>query len=616
MSLFSALNTSQSGLNASQIAVSTTSHNISNVNNESYTRQRVEFNASVPFHTQPGDIGMGVSVTSISRIHDEFVYARLKSTSNALSYDTTSQKILTQVAQYFPDLQDVGIAKDLMNYFNAWNDLASNATEGSQKIALLQATSTLVDNIKTSRQTLRNLQDSINGQIQSGVDEINSIGQKIVELNKQINQVESIKGSQANDLRDQRDALELDLAKWLNFSIYKGDLDAQNDVNSSMSDQGMKYYLNIEGNSFIDGISFHPLVLDNSSNASAYYAIYAQSQDGTRYNLSEKLSGGKLGAMLDLRGRSIDASLKGGFPQDGLIQNDIDNLDSFAKTLIESTNTLYSQSAQPFMQTPLLKGITDKSILKNAYQGLETGSFDIIIFDQKGDEVARKSVTLNALTTMKDDSLSQSIVTQINQNSDDNSDGNALNDVDDYFLASFNTGGVLSLDAKSALGGYTIAIEDHGTHFAGVLGLSQFFIGSNAQNIDINNNYKKDPSAIQGYEAPVLGNNTIANAMVQLQYTTLTFNHYNGTNTAQTLEGFYRFMTANMATDAQKATSHTDTTDALYNTVYNEYQSISGVNVDEELMNLMKYQTAYSANAKVISTIDHMLDTLLGLKPE
>ena len=73
-------------------------------------------------------------------------------------------------------------------------------------------------------------------------------------------------------------------------------------------------------------------------------------------------------------------------------------------------------------------------------------------------------------------------------------------------------------------------------------------------------------------------------------------------------------MTTRIGTDGEKAISSYNSSSALYNTVYTEYQSISGVNVDEELVNLMKFQTGYNANAKVISTIDQMLDTLLGLK--
>ena len=614
MSLFSALNIGKSGLNASQAAVTTTSHNISNANNEFYTRQRVTFAASTPFHTQPGDIGTGVSVTSIVRIHDEFVYSRLKNTSNSLSYDSYTQQALKEVAQYFPDLQDVGIATDLANYFDAWNDLASNATEGSQKIALVQSASALASDIQSSRQTLRSLQDSLNVQLKTAVDEVNSIGQKIADLNKQISNIESIQGINANDLRDQRDDLEITLSKLLDFSVYKGEILSDNSIDPNMTDQGVDYYLNIEGNSFVDGSTFHPLVIDNSSNESNYYSIYSETQDNTQYNITGKISGGKIGAMLDLRGRTIDASAKSGFPQDGTIQKYIDDLDTFASTLIQQTNNLYAQSAQPSMQTPILNNLQDDTTLKNAYSSIQEGSFDVIVYDKQGKEVARKSINVSATTAMNDDTYSSSIVTQINTQSDDNKDGNALNDVDDFFNASFMSNGVFSLQPKDSLSGYTIALEDKGTNLPGTLGLSQFFVGSDGSTIDVNNDYKKDPSSMQGYSAPIVGNNSVANAMVQMQYSDFTFYRESGVNTTQTLEGFYRSVTTQIATDGEKAISSYDNSNALYNTVYSEYQSISGVNVDEELINLMKFQTAYNANAKIISTIDQMLDTLLGIK--
>lgn len=221
---------------------------------------------------------------------------------------------------------------------------------------------------------------------------------------------------------------------------------------------------------------------------------------------------------------------------------------------------------------------------------------------------------MSATTAMNDDTYSSSIVTQINTQSDDNKDGNALNDVDDFFNASFMSNGVFSLQPKDSLSGYTIALEDKGTNLPGTLGLSQFFVGSDGATIDVNNDYKKDPSSMQGYSAPIVGNNSVANAMVQMQYSDFTFYRESGVNTTQTLEGFYRSVTTQIATDGEKAISSYDNSNALYNTVYSEYQSISGVNVDEELINLMKFQTAYNANAKIISTIDQMLDTLLGIK--
>lgn len=613
MSLFSTLNTGTSGLNAAQVAVATTSQNIANVDNAFYTRQRVTQSASLALNTQGVSVGTGVTITSIVRIHDEFVFTKLRNATTDVAYDTYSTQVLEEVAQYFPDLDESGISQDLQDYFASWNDLASNASEGSQKIALVQSAANLTTDIKSTRNDLRSLQDSVNTQLKTSIDEINSIGQQLADLNKQISNVESEEGNYANDLRDQRDELELTLSKLVNFAVSKGDISGNTKVDVNMTDSGTEYYLNISGASFVDGSTFHPLVIDNSSNESSYYSIYSESQDGTRYNLTEQLTGGKVGAMLDLRGRVIDSSMNGGYPQDGTIQKYIDKLDSLAQTIITETNNIYAQSAQEKMQSPTLDLKSDTA-LQNAFNNIEDGTFDIIIYNNAGEEVARKSINVGNATSMNDDTFTPSIVTQINTSTDDNADNNALNDVDDYFTATFMDNGTFTLSPTVTNSGYTIAIKDNGTNFPGAIGVSQFFTGTDASNIDVATEYKKDPSSMQGYSAPVTGNNTVANAMVQLQYDTLNFYSENGATVKDSLEGFYSSLTTSVATAASASSGSLDTNSALYTTIYNEFQSVSGVNKDEELANLIQYQSSYSAAAKIITTIDEMLDVLLGIK--
>lgn len=613
MSLFSSLNTGTSALNASQVAVATTSQNIANVDNPFYTRQRVSLTASTALNTQGVSIGTGVTVTSVVRIHDEFVFTKLRKATTDLAYDTYATQTLEEVAQYFPDLAESGISQDLENYFAAWNDLASNASEGSQKIALVQSAVTLTADIKSTRNNLRNLQDSVNSQLETSINEINSLGQRLADLNKQIGIIESEEGNYANDLRDQRDELEITLSNLIGFSVSKGQISSDTTVDVNMTDSGTDYYLNIAGSSFVDGSTFHPLVIDNSSNESSYYSIYSESQDGTRYNLTEQLTGGKVGAMLDLRGRVIDSSVNGGYPQDGTIQKYIDDLDSLAQTIITDTNNIYAQSAQKEMQSPTLE-LKGDTALQNAYNNIENGSFDIIIYNNAGEEVARKTINIDNATSMTDDTFSTSIITQINTSTDDNADNNALNDVDDYFTATFMDNGTFALSATTINSGYTIAIKDNGTNFAGAVGVSQFFTGTDASNIDVTTKYKKDPSSLQGYSAPVTGNNTVANAMVQLQYNTLSFYSENGTTVKESLEGFYSSLTTRVATAASASQSSYDTNEALYTTINTQYQSVSGVNKDEELANLIQFQSSYNAAAKIITTIDEMLDTLLGIK--
>jgi len=619
MGLFNTLGIGYSGLSAAETATNVTGHNIANANNDYYTRQRVSTSASVPLHSIPGDVGEGVQVTQIVRIHDEFVYARYKDSSNTLSHDDYMQQSLEEVAKYFPDLQDLGISQDLKNYFNSWNDLSSNANEGSQKIALVQNASTLSENLSSTRDRLRSFQDSVNDQLKTNIDEANSIGERIANLNKEISKIESTKPNQANDLRDQRDNLELTLSKILDISTSKSQLTSLNVVDANATDQGMDYHLNIAGNSFVDGSTFHPLVIENSDNESRYYSIYSESQDGTKYEVTDKIRGGKVGAMLDIRGRTIDKGTNAGYPSDGIVQGYVDDLDTFANTLITQTNNIYAKSASTSMTSPTHKDLNSDTPLLNSDLNVKTGSFDLVMYDNNGVEVGRKEIDINQLTTMNDDTTSDSIVKQINSQSDDNGDNSSINDIDDYFRATYGTDGIFSIGPNPdhpdlASQNYTISFEDNGTNFPGAIGIKQFFTGSDANNISVNRDLSNNSSLVQGYKAPVDGNNDVANDMVQLQYDNVDFFRKNSIVEKDTLNGFYNSLTTRIATDGESAGRAQETSKALFNTVQAEFQSISGVSTDEELTNLIKFQTAYSANAKVITTVDQMLNTLLGIK--
>jgi len=205
-------------------------------------------------------------------------------------------------------------------------------------------------------------------------------------------------------------------------------------------------------------------------------------------------------------------------------------------------------------------------------------------------------------------------LTQMNTSTDDNKDNNSLNDVDDYFKATFMDNGAFSLSPTSNNSGYTIGIQDKGTNFPGTVGISQFFTGTDASNIDVKSEYKKNPSLIQGYGAPISGNRDVANSMLQLQYDSVNFYGKSGSVSRDTIAGFYSAVTTKVATDASASTASYDTNEALYNTINTQFQSISGVNKDEELAKLIQYQKSYTAAAKIITTINEMLDTLLGIK--
>lgn len=617
MSLFSTLNTGVSGMSASRAALSTTSHNISNVNSDFYTRQRVTTSSNYS-KDGPVNIGYGVNIDNVVRLHDEFVYSRLKTSSGNLEYSSFSKKNLEEIGQYFPDLQDVGLKKNLADYYNAWNDFSSNPKEGAQKTNLIAITETMTTNIKDTRDRIRTVQNSINDQLEINIDEVNRLGRQIANINLEITRMEVVKPTVANDLRDQRDELELTMAKLLNIEVFKGDTQSNSMIDTNIADNGRKYNLSIAGVSLVNGYTFSPLKISNEKNPAAFYNIYSEREDEIKTDLTTIISGGKIGAMLDLRGRNLDISANNGYPTDGVLQGYIDDMDTFAKTMIVNTNNIYAQSSQEQMVSSPNKELRNDTTLMGYDKNIQKGSFEVIVYDVNGNEVAKKTIDVNSSTSMDDTRLGNSIVGDFNESTDDNGDNDATNDVDDYFTASFkydDTDRVGTLEfIPNGKEGYTIAIKDNGTNIPGVMGMSRFFSGNSAQNIDVESTLKSEPGKLQAFGAPISGNNDVSNKMVQLQYEKLDF-YGRGPNPAnETIEGFYRMVTSNISSNAEQMGLTHKTNQAIFTTVNQEFQSVSGVSLDEELADLMKFQTAYSSNAKILTTIDKMLDTLLSIK--
>ncbi|MBK1971695.1 flagellar hook-associated protein FlgK [Campylobacter sp. TTU_617] len=607
MGIFSTLHTGVTGLKASEVQIATTSNNISNANSTFYTRQRVVQTTNGFYTTGGVQVGTGTSVDSIIRLHDEYSYYKLKNASTQLEYTKYLGDTLKEVSQRFPDLQSTGILKDLENYNKAWNDFASNPNENATKVALVKATQTLTESLNNTFATLGKMQQKVNDDIKSTVDEINRIGEEIATINKQIYGQEALTTEHANELRDRRDELELTLSKLVDSVASKNPINQDNRFDQTVTDPGHQYNLSIEGFTIVDGINFHPLKLDYDDKNKSY-SIYYETADEKIRDLTGKIKGGQLGAQLDLRGRDYN-KLEGKY-ENGILQGYMDSLDTFAKTLINETNNLYASSAKNSMTSDYISGLQSNIPLMNYDRTIQPGSFDIVIYDEKGDKKATKTITIDVNTTMED------LIKQINFNSDDNGDHNSQNDVDDYINASFSydpksDSGLFQINAKS---GFKVAIEDKGTNFAGAFSIGGFFSGNNAGNISVKDSILNDPSTLRASLSGVDSGNDMANKIIQLQYDKVNFYNDDGTIDKLTLEEYYRKFTGKIASDGENNEVVLASNTTLYNSVYTEYQSKCGVNTNEELAALIQYQSSYGAAAKIVSTVDQMLDTLLGLK--
>ncbi|MDX2331855.1 flagellar hook-associated protein FlgK [Campylobacter hepaticus] len=607
MSIFGTLYTGVTGLKASEVQIATTGNNISNANATFYTRQRVVQTTNGYITTGNVQIGTGAAIESIVRLHDEYSYYKLKGASNQLEYTKYMASVLEEIAQRFPDLQNTGILKDLESYNKAWNDFASNPNENATKIALVKASQTLTENINKTFNTLDKIQKKVNDDIKATVDEINKIGEQIALLNKQIYGQEGLTTEHANELRDKRDELELTLSKLVNAVASKNEINQDNRFDTTISDPGHQYNLSIEGYSIVDGINFHPLKLDYDDK-NKYYSIYYETPDEKVRDLTAQIKGGQLGAQLDLRGRNYSKQERK--YTDGIIQGYMDDLNTFAKTMINETNNLYASSAKSSISSDYLPHLDGNIPLVNYDKTIQPGSFDIVIYDEKGDKKLTKTITIDVNTTMND------IIRQINSNTDDNDNKNPNDDVNDHINAIFHydaktADGLFQINAKP---GFKVAIEDKGTNFAGAFSIGGFFSGTNASDMKVKDSILNDPSTLRASLNGVDSGNDIANKIIQLQYEKVNFYNEDGTIDNLAMEQYYRKLTGKIGLDGESNNVVNASNQTLYNSVYTEYQSKSGVNINEELAALIIYQSSYGAAAKIVSTVDQMLDTLLGLK--
>jgi len=604
MGIFDALGAGYSGLRASQTGIQTTSHNIANVNTSGYSRQRVEQKANYPLDTASGEVGTGTKVEEIARLHDEFVYGRLKSANASLSYSEFSESTLKEITANLTDLDGNGIAEDLNGFFNSWSKLAQYPQDEATKLEVLSGMDRLAGDLNKTHNQLTKIEDRLNGELTESIEKINDLAKNIVNLNKQINKIENVPHQNANDLRDQRDRLELDLAKMVNISVYKGNTTINGRV--MQTDAGNGYNINIAGHNIVDGVTFHPLEISQADQSTPFQAVYYTDHNQVKTDITAKLRGGKVGAILDLRGNGYDP--EHGKPLNSKIQGYIDKFDAMAKTLIQKTNSLYGSVAQDRIQTDTLEGVkADTSLLD--VPDLKQGSFDVVVYNNSGDVVAKRAITLDNTTTMQD------ITDAINANQDDNGDNDGTNDLDDLFSAELNTdGNILTISPKSDDGAYRIAIEDNGTNFAGWSGVNKLYEGNSAKDIHVNAALMQNPASLAASKANVDGSADLATEMVNMQYEKLEFETPDGVKTSQTISEYYRYSATSIAQDANSASIAKDSAELLTKTVTEQMQAVSGVDMDEELMNLMKFQTTYQASAKIITTVDQMLNTLLGIK--
>lgn len=228
--LLGTLNTAKSGMNVSQVAIQTTSHNISNINTPGYSRQKVNQTASSPYSNpgmnssfSAGQMGTGAQINDVTRIRNSFYDYQFRSESHEYGNTSIKYDYFKNIESIFNEPSDSAISSSLNSFFNSWNELSKDPENAGVKGVVVENAKYLSNSINNAFGKLESLEESLKSQQDYIMDEINSMLSQIEELDKNIKVVQGT-GKSPNDMMDQRDSLLDDLSFKLNIT----DKDMQN----------------------------------------------------------------------------------------------------------------------------------------------------------------------------------------------------------------------------------------------------------------------------------------------------------------------------------------------------------------------------------------------------
>ena len=579
------LNIAANALNAQQNGIGVTAHNIANVNTEGYSRQRAVLDARQPGLYGGLVMGRGVEVETVSQCSDKLIENRLMQEESNMSSASEMEKYMQVLEGLFNENSDTGISTMLSDFWNGWYDISNNPSGASERILLYEHSSLITEQFNTLASDLNQIKTDLTNAVSTGLETINKITNEIAQLNDQIVGMET--NGSANDLRDKRNALVSELNEYLATKSFE-------------QSNGSLTIVSAKGCTLVQGNNNYELEMGGANGERVIW----QNSSGSDVDITNYISNGKLGGWLDTR--------------DEVVAKYQLDLDALAKEFIWSVNQQHSQGVGlegfssvtgSFVVSDTTEelGTIDSGL--DFYDKITDGTFNLWVHDPSGAVVggSATSITIDA-----------------------DSGGTVLTDLRDAISAASNitatisTNGQLKIDADS---GYTFAFSDDTSNVLAALGVNTFFTGSDAAGVGVNDviglNKNNIAAAQVGSDgAMASGNNANALAVTDLQNTSLSISQWtcdriNGNtqgSITSTVEGYYHSMVGSIGIASASVSRGRSFSELMVNELSNIRDSISAVSLDEEMTNLIAYQHAYAAAAKLISVSDEMLKTLLEVK--
>lgn len=589
------LNAAKDALMTQQYAIDVISHNVANVNTEGYSKQSPVLSAKSPAPYAGFILGRGVHLEEIVRNADNFIDTRLRERNTTLSAMTEKAVYLQALEGVFNESSELSLSTQFSDFWNAWQDLANNPSGDSERNALFETGALLAQSFQDLSGDLDQFKRELNLSLEAGVQKVNELTAEIASVSDQIINMEVT--GEANDLRDKRDALLNELAGYLDIQAFEnsdGNMTVITSNGYTLLDKSSSYQLSVSGT-----------------------AITWEGSGGFTVDITDMITGGKLGGWLDVR--------------DEIIPKYEADLDALANATIWEVNKIHSQGVglEVFQVGESVTGTyqTTSTLSALAFgSGTDyvdyTKSFNLWIGDDNGENLQQANIDLTYTNG----------TTVINPITEDSTLAELIASINAQITAAGLTGVTASVSGNAIVfeadETHTFAFSDDESGILSALGVNTFFDGSNALTMDMNASLEGNLDLIAAAVVDsttgeyAVGDNTNALSMANLQYNEVTIKRWTyergetatSVDVTDTLENYLHSLVGSIGIESESITRSKEYNEVIVSQLNETRDSISAVSLDEEMTDLIKYQYGYTAAAKLISTADEMLQTLLDTR--
>lgn len=628
-STFFGLNTAYLGLLAANAAINTTGNNVSNVNTEGYSRQHTVQQATEALRTftSYGCAGAGVDVLAIERYRDEFYDYKYWRNNAYVGEYSVKEYYMKQIEDYFID---DGTEDESLKGFNtifdemyaALADVKKDSGTEDPRRAFLGTAEALTEYFNTMAGNLQKMQKDMNAEIKVNVDQINSIAQELVTLNKQINVIE-IGGGNANELRDQRALLIDELSQIVDVETEEQKVE---DPNNPGRDTGAtRYIVKIAGGqTLVDDRVSYSLICQarasyekvNQNDADGLYDIVWS--NGNKFSLKNASMGGKLKGLAQLRdgnnGEYFHGTVSdiGSKTIDGKVHSTV-TIDVTAEYLKDINKCTLSDSGGVMMLGS--KEFHFDSWTMNYNKTTGTYSYEFVISDNTKNDSTNVFGTIGKEATVGNPIDYQGIPYYMEQmNEWIRSYSKAFNDimtqdgsVDNYG----NPGKRLFKADKTTDSGQWNFVDSYESPDGESFSISctdDSYYRLTAFNFAVDDAMLKDPDLMATHtsNADQESKYDIVDELIDLK-TNVDKMKFRGSSASQ----FLQCVLSDISLNGQSAKNFSDNYTNIAKSIDTQRLSVSGVDEDEEAMSLVKYREAYNLACKMVQTLTEIYDRLI-----